>query len=80
MSWLMDNWYLFTEYREDGWPLCPRCQADELWSPNIPATATTIHGCLACGWMAPPWSPPARMDTCGGVADVCEGCPECKSS
>lgn len=21
------------EYREDGWPLCPNCGADELWSP-----------------------------------------------
>jgi hypothetical protein len=24
---------LFIEYRKDGWPLCPRCGEDELWSP-----------------------------------------------
>jgi hypothetical protein len=22
----------YNEFREDGWPLCPRCGEDELWS------------------------------------------------
>jgi hypothetical protein len=25
------------QYRKDGWPLCPRCESDELWSPRVSA-------------------------------------------
>jgi hypothetical protein len=28
--------HFFTEFRSDGWPLCPRCGEDELWSPFMP--------------------------------------------
>jgi hypothetical protein len=26
----------FTEFRKDGWPLCPRCGEDELYSRYLP--------------------------------------------
>lgn len=49
-----------TAYRADGWPLCPCCGEDELWSPLIPDPidnrppiadyiAAGLH-CYKCGW------------------------------
>src|SRR6266496_849093 len=38
------------EYRADGWPLCPRCGDDELWSAALPASTTGDLSCYRCGW------------------------------
>lgn len=40
----------YTRHRADGWPLCPRCGDDELWSPELEPTVDTIVSCLGCGW------------------------------
>lgn len=50
----------YPEHRADGWPLCPRCGEDELWSGfqwdgegERPPMQTWIdHGlcCYKCGW------------------------------
>jgi hypothetical protein len=40
----------YVKCREDDWPLCPGCGADELWSNATPATIETIVNCLACDW------------------------------
>lgn len=40
--------YAYSEFREDGWPLCPVCGQDELYSLDIPATPQTIKGCYNC--------------------------------
>ena len=54
--------------RGDGWPLCPSCGEDEVWSPLIieddqgyPRTPTLeeymefgVFACLACGWKREP--------------------------
>lgn len=40
----------FTEFRPDGWPLCPQCGDDELYSLANPATIATIQGCYRCDW------------------------------
>jgi len=42
----------FSEHREDGWPLCPACGEDELYSLDFPASIDTISGCYNCGWTA----------------------------
>lgn len=49
-----------TEYRADGWPLCPSCGEDELWSPLLPdpidskppISAYIAAGlrCYRCNW------------------------------
>lgn len=53
---------LFTDFRQDGWPYCPRCTNDELWSSVMmewmgeeprPTLAECFAGeftCYACGW------------------------------
>lgn len=41
---------MFTAHRPDGWPLCPNCGEDELWSDGIPLTIETIRSCYVCGW------------------------------
>lgn len=52
------------ETREDGWPLCPKCGLDEVWSPLIvtdeagyprtpPLAEYVTHDdfrCYACSW------------------------------
>jgi len=38
------------EYRKDGWPFCPRCGEDELWSAKIPAQPTDALSCYRCQW------------------------------
>lgn len=38
----------FYESRPDGWPLCPVCGEDELWSGALAATPATIEGCYRC--------------------------------
>lgn len=50
----------FTEYRPDGWPLCPQCGEDELYSHLIwdgcgerPPLEDWIEagiGCYVCQW------------------------------
>lgn len=37
-------------FRADGWPYCPRCGEDELYSLANPATVETIVGCYRCNW------------------------------
>lgn len=41
---------IYARRRRDGWPLCPRCGEDELYSLATPATIETICGCYRCGW------------------------------
>lgn len=37
--------------RSDGWPLCPGCGEDELFSLAFPLPLPTdIVGCYRCGW------------------------------
>jgi hypothetical protein len=36
------------DYRADGWPLCPRCGEDELWSAEIPARPYGMLRCYRC--------------------------------
>jgi hypothetical protein len=51
------------EYRPDGWPLCPQCGDDELWSrvpghsSELPETPALLLACFAepftcyfCNW------------------------------
>jgi hypothetical protein len=38
------------EYRRDGWPLCPNCGDDELWSRALDPRATDPLRCYVCGW------------------------------
>lgn len=38
-----------TEFRRDGWPLCPNCGDDELYSLATPPRADAIDGCYRCG-------------------------------
>ena len=44
---------MYPERRPDGWPLCPQCGEDELYSLETPATIESIVGCYRCGWRAP---------------------------
>ena len=54
-----EEWSQFTRFRADGWPLCPGCGEDELWTPWTP-TAGEEAGlddyvanklrCYACRW------------------------------
>lgn len=46
--------WAFPHRRADGWPLCPQCGDDELFSSSIPATEATIAGCYACNWKPDP--------------------------
>lgn len=50
---LAANWRKhFKIFRKDGWPLCPCCGEDELWSPFIPAVPEykgTLEEYLAAG-------------------------------
>jgi hypothetical protein len=38
--------------RPDGWPLCPSCGDDELYSLALPPTPETIRACYRCGPVA----------------------------
>lgn len=50
----------FKEHRTDGWPLCPRCEEDELWSllqwngegerPPLQAYIDAGLTCYLCQW------------------------------
>lgn len=54
----------YPETRKDGWPLCPVCGEDELWSAlpwngdgeRPPMQAWIDHGlrCYKCGWDSRP--------------------------
>lgn len=53
--------------RADGWPLCPRCGEDEVWSPiwNTDRPRPSLNeflagplACYACGWRDPGPRPP----------------------
>lgn len=46
----LPSWVAFTKIRSDGWPMCPLCGEDELYSLAIPATIETIVGCYRCNW------------------------------
>ena len=35
--------------RDDGWPICPFCDEDELYSLDLPPTRESICGCYRCG-------------------------------
>lgn len=37
-------------YRRDGWPLCPQCGHDELWSARLPARPSDPLTCYLCDW------------------------------
>jgi len=54
-----------TEFRKDGWPLCPSCGEDELWSPLLWKSGARLNldekplieafiaaglSCYGCGW------------------------------
>lgn len=51
---------LFLAMRPDGWPLCPQCGKNELWSPlywDLVSAAPTMEDyrkagliCYACHW------------------------------
>lgn len=41
---------IYRHRRADGWPYCPRCDEDELWSDATYATEDIIVGCYRCGW------------------------------
>lgn len=49
---------LFREYRDDGWPLCPKCGEDELYShlhwmgerPPLQAFIAAGMACYTCDW------------------------------
>lgn len=57
---LTEEDFRLLEVRPDGWPLCPRCGQDEVWSPLIwdgtgerPALAAYIAAglrCYGCSW------------------------------
>lgn len=59
-----------TGFRDDGWPLCPFCGDDELWSsliwdgqgerPPVQAYIDAGLTCYACGPVLPP--KPARAE------------------
>jgi hypothetical protein len=38
------------QYRDDGWPLCPCCGEDELWSAQRPVRPTDELQCYRCCW------------------------------
>jgi hypothetical protein len=40
----------YTEHRKDGWPLCPSCGEDELYSLAEGPSIQTIRGCYRCAW------------------------------
>ncbi len=37
-------------YRADGWPLCPSCGEDELYSLQLYPKITDQLACYRCGW------------------------------
>lgn len=41
----------YRRWRPDGWPFCPSCDEDELYSLADSPTVETICGCYRCG----PW-------------------------
>lgn len=45
--------YDVAELRADGWPLCPWCGEDELYSLAAPASERAIAGCYLCGTRPP---------------------------
>jgi hypothetical protein len=54
--------YDVAELREDGWPLCPFCGEDELYSQADPPAVDKICGCYICGTTYRP--------AAGGCADA----------
>lgn len=41
---------LKTNFRSDGWPLCPKCDVDELMSHELRPSVLDELRCLSCGW------------------------------
>jgi hypothetical protein len=40
---------VMTRFRDDGWPLCPGCDEDELWCSD--GTALSLAGAPLSEWM-----------------------------
>jgi hypothetical protein len=62
----------FKRYRKDGWPICPSCDEDELWSRlswggiSVPPLADFIAAglsCYRCNWHLPPSAAPSNSDS-----------------
>lgn len=53
-----EEWRQYTAFRRDGWPFCPRCGEDELWTPWTPEGEEASLddyianklSCLRCEW------------------------------
>lgn len=43
----------YSRWRSDGWPLCPGCGEDELYSPEDPPRVESIVRCYQCQWTPP---------------------------
>jgi hypothetical protein len=56
----------YSRLRNDGWPYCPYCGEDELYSLAIPATIETIASCYRCGWT------PARAESSSATRPASE--------
>lgn len=65
----------FKEYTKKGWPLCPRCEEDELYSflmlgwtkdepPSIAECIATGMNCYRCSWELPPSRGPRIYPEC----------------
>lgn len=71
------GWHLRFERRADGWPLCPSCGQDELWSPFTPLTEAQrtlvnyllekLH-CYRCAFVVPPGEALVGFMSRGGQA------------
>jgi len=62
----------YKEFRKDGWPLCPRCGEDELYSflmlgwtkpepPSIEECMATGMRCYRCSWEHTPKTVPQNV-------------------
>lgn len=47
----------YKRFRDDGWPYCPQCDEDELWSSALYASIHTIVGCYRCDFRPEPAGP-----------------------
>ena len=63
--------------RPDGWPLCPCCGEDELWSTFVPQSEVEARlpnylvgelRCLGCSFVVPPCAALAAFMAAGGSA------------
>lgn len=81
----------FKEFRADGWPLCPQCEEDELYSylmlswtkdepPTIDECIATGMQCYCCSWKSRIAALPKRVFTdcfrCAQPFDLVDGEPQ----